>query len=73
MAIRNIAQSIRVGEISLGVAVGVESMSLKSVLLVRSLRRDFDASRRVSVALQVPSVLIILFSFAQSPPYPRSS
>ena len=48
MAIRNIAQSIRVGEISLGVAVGVESMSLKSVLLVRSLPRDFNASRRVS-------------------------
>ena len=39
MAIRNVAQSIRVGEISLGVAVGVESMSLKSVPLVRSLRR----------------------------------
>jgi acetyl-CoA acetyltransferase len=31
MAIRNIAHSIRVGEISLGVAAGVESMSLKSV------------------------------------------
>ena len=31
MAIRNIAHSIRAGEISLGVAVGVESMSLKYV------------------------------------------
>ena len=31
MAIRSIAHSIRAGEISLGVAVGVESMSLKSV------------------------------------------
>ena len=34
MAIRNIAHSIRAGEISLGVAVGVESMSLKSVPVV---------------------------------------
>lgn len=33
MAIRNIAHSIRAGEISLGVAVGVESMSVKSVLV----------------------------------------
>jgi len=33
MAIRNIAYSIRAGEISLGVAVGVESMSIKSVLV----------------------------------------
>ena len=34
MAIRNIAHSIRAGEISLGVAAGVESMSLKSVPVV---------------------------------------
>ena len=33
MAIRNIAHSIQAGEISLGVAVGVESMSLKYVRL----------------------------------------
>jgi acetyl-CoA acetyltransferase len=29
MAIRNIAHAIQVGEASIGVAVGVESMSLK--------------------------------------------
>ncbi len=47
MAIRNIAHSIRAGEISLGVAVGVESMSLKSVTvpLVRNCRRVRVASR----------------------------
>ena len=33
MAIRNVVHSIHAGEISLGVAVGVESMSLKSVSL----------------------------------------
>jgi acetyl-CoA acetyltransferase len=33
MAIRNIAHSIHAGEISLGVAVGVESMSLQLVLV----------------------------------------
>jgi acetyl-CoA acyltransferase 1 len=37
MAIRNIAHSIRAGEISLGVAVGVESMSLKSVWVIYQL------------------------------------
>lgn len=31
MAIRTIAQSIQAGEASLGLALGVESMSLKSV------------------------------------------
>ena len=64
MAIRNIAHSIRAGEISLGVAVGVESMSLKSVTvpLVRNCRR---------VRLASPSVLILFIS--QSPSHSLGS
>lgn len=52
MAIRNIAHSIRAGEGSLGVAVGVESMSLKSVPVVfvlvppRTVASQFDPYRR---------------------------
>ena len=45
MAIKNVAQSIRAGEISLGVAVGVESMSLKSVPFVPKFATRLDASR----------------------------
>lgn len=49
MAIRSIAHSIRAGEISLGLAVGVESMSVKSVLVAFScsliLRRFLYLSR----------------------------
>jgi hypothetical protein len=51
MAIRNIAHSIRAGEISLGVAVGVESMSVKSVL----------------VALQFDSPSVLIFLVLRSP------
>ena len=56
MAVKNVAQSIRAGEISLGVAVGVESMSLKSVPFVPKFATRLDASRRVSVVLRVSSV-----------------
>jgi hypothetical protein len=48
MAIRNIAHSIRAGEISLGVAVGVESMSLKSVPVVWYSRRASGVTVRGS-------------------------
>jgi acetyl-CoA acyltransferase 1 len=46
MAIRNIAHGIRAGEVSLGVAVGVESMSLKLVPLLLNFRRIASESRR---------------------------
>jgi acetyl-CoA acetyltransferase len=59
MAIRNIAHSIRAGEISLGVAVGVESMSVKSVLVVVCYS-PFDS----------PSILIFLV-YAVPAPLPR--
>ena len=49
MAIRNIAHSIRVGEISLGVAVGVESMSVKLVDYSRRLILATQCRRRVAV------------------------
>ena len=55
MAIRNIAHSIRVGEISLGVAVGVESMSLKYV-----------HSLQISTAFLAP-ISVLTLSFLQSP------
>jgi acetyl-CoA acetyltransferase len=54
MAIRNIAHSIRAGEISLGVAVGVESMSVKSVLVAVWYSRP-------------PSVLILLIDVVPAP------
>jgi acetyl-CoA acetyltransferase len=56
MAIRNIAHSIRAGEISLGVAVGVESMSLKSVPFVfETCDAKRDAARLVVVRVFVES------------------
>ncbi len=60
MAIRNIAHSIRAGEISLGVAVGVESMSVKSVPVT---------VWYCNVALQFdsPSVLIFLVYVVPAP------
>jgi hypothetical protein len=60
MAIRNIAHSIRAGEISLGVAVGVESMSLKSVC-----GRLLDSARRRRSFLSVLTIF--------SPQYPPHS
>jgi acetyl-CoA acyltransferase 1 len=65
MAIRNIAHSIRAGEISLGVAVGVESMSLKSVPFVRDLRRC--ASGR---SLSFSQILILFLSVHAHSPRP---
>lgn len=56
MAIRSIAHSIHAGEISLGVAVGVESMSLKSVQFQF---RSFG------------HLFLLFLSVTQSPPHSR--
>ena len=65
MAIRNIAHSIRAGEISLGVAVGLESMSLKSVPFVPDLGRD--ATPRVCSYSEFPLNLDLFLVHAHSP------
>jgi acetyl-CoA acetyltransferase len=64
MAIRNIAHSIRAGEISLGVAVGVESMSVKSV---SSSRRLVLATHGVALQFDSQSVLIFLVYVVPAP------
>jgi acetyl-CoA acetyltransferase len=62
MAIRNIAHSIRAGEISIGVAVGVESMSVKSVLVA-----VWYSRHGVALQFDSPSVLIFLVYVVPAP------